>query len=177
MSEQINEQTVPEMPVDATPADYLRAVKAKLRTNKQREAFRLLMQAVIRFQNDPVILSYYGCMQALVDKKYRSGVEACKKAIAQVKKMKTFGEELLYPVLYLNLGRAYLAAQKKSEAVEAFKQGLKFDNTHRDLLRELRAMGVRKPAPVPFLDRSNPINKYIGMLTNAPKKGQAPKRP
>ena len=154
-----------------TPADYLRAVKAHLRSSRQRDAFRLLQQAAVRFPNDPVILSYYGCMQALVDKKYRSGVETCKRAIALLRKAETFGEEVLYPVFYLNLGRAYLAATKKTEAIDAFKQGLKYDNGNSDLLKELRGVGIRKPAPVPFLGRSNPINKYIGMLLNTPKKG------
>jgi hypothetical protein len=93
-----------------------------------------------------------------------------------LKKMKTFGEEVLYPVFYLNLGRACLAAQKKADAIDAFKQGLKYDNSNSELLKELRGMGVRKPAPVPFLDRSNPINKYLGMITNAPAKGASTRR-
>jgi hypothetical protein len=30
----------------------------------------------------------------------------------------------------------------------------------------MQKLGVRKKPPVPFLDRSNPINKYIGKLLN-----------
>lgn len=165
-----------DMADEARPADYLRAVKAHLRNSRQKDAFRLLQQAAVRFPDDPVVLSYYGCMQAVVDKKYRSGVETCKRAVALLRKAETFGEETLYPVFYLNLGRAYLAATKKADALDAFKQGLKYDNGNSDLLKELRGFGIRKPAPVQFLDRSNPINKYIGMLLNAPKKGPAEKR-
>ncbi len=146
------------------PVDYLRAVKAHLRNGKQKDAFRLLQQGAVQFPNDPLILSYYGCLQAIVDKKYRSGVDACRKAIALLKKAETFGEELLYPVFYLNLGRAYVAAAKKKDAIEAFNNGLEYDNSNRDLLQELRALGLRKKPLVPFLDRSNPINKYIGMI-------------
>ncbi|MGE5172891.1 MAG: hypothetical protein ACM3MD_03585 [Betaproteobacteria bacterium] len=149
---------------DARPVDYLRAVKANLRSGRQKDAFRLLQQAAIRYPDDPLILSYYGCLQALVDKKYRSGVETCKKAIGLMKKSKSFGEEVLYPVFYLNLGRAYVAAGKKKDAIEAFNNGLQYDNSNHDLRKELRGMGVRKKPPVPFLDRSNPINKYIGMI-------------
>lgn len=176
MPDMKGDKALPEIPADATPADYLRSVKANLRMKKEREAFRILQQATARFPDDPVILSYFGCMQALVDKKYRSGVETCKRAITMLKKMKTFGEEMLYPVFYLNLGRACLAAQKRADAIDAFKQGLKYDNTHGELLKELRDMGIRKPAPVPFLDRSNPINKYLGLLTNTPAKGASTKR-
>jgi tetratricopeptide (TPR) repeat protein len=158
-------ELVPYVPAEElTPRDYLRQVKINLSKGRQKEAFSLLQQASIHFPEDPFILSYYGCLQALVDKKYRTGIETCKKALVLIKKGSSFGEEMLYPVFYLNLGRAYVAAGKKKEALETFYKGLKFDNTNRDLLKEVRALGKRKPAPVPFLDRSNPINKYIGLI-------------
>lgn len=154
----------PEQHEDIKPAGYLRAVKAHLRNGKQKEAFALLQQATVRFPDEPLILSYYGCFQSLVDKKYRSGVETCKQALILLKKQRPFEEELLYPVFFLNLGRAYLAAGKKADAIESFRKGLKYDNSNSELLKELRGLGVRKAPPVPFLDRSNPINKYIGIL-------------
>ena len=149
---------------EVKPSDYLRAVKANLRNGKQKEAFVLLQQAAVRFPDEPLILSYYGCFQALVDKKYRSGVETCKRAIAMLRHKGAFEEELLYPVFYLNLGRAYLSAGKKPDAIEAYTRGLKYDNSNSDLRRELRGLGLRKAPPVPFLDRSNPINKYVGLI-------------
>ncbi len=152
------------------PSDYLRAVKANLRNGKQKDAFVLLQQAAVRFPDEPLILSYYGCFQALVDKKYRSGVETCKKAIAMLRQKGAFEEELLYPVFYLNLGRAYLSAGKKPDAIEAYTRGLKYDNGNSDLRRELRGLGLRKAPPVPFLDRSNPINKYIGLMLRTVEK-------
>jgi tetratricopeptide (TPR) repeat protein len=149
---------------DIRPAEYLRVVKAHLRNGKQKEAFVLLQEASIRFPDEPLILSYFGCLQAVVDKKYRSGVETCRKAIALFKKIESFDEELLLPVFYLNLGRAYLAAGKKTDAIDSFKKGLHHDGTNSDLLKEMRGMGMRNSPPLPFLDRSNPINKYIGLM-------------
>lgn len=146
------------------PGDYLKAVKASLRKGNQKEAFTLLQQAALQYPNDPFILSYYGCLQALVDRKYRSGVENCKRAITLLQQKSSFGEEMLFPVFYLNLGRAYVAAEKKDDALEAFRQGLRFDKSNRDIVHELRLLGRRKKALVPFLDRSNPINKYIGLI-------------
>lgn len=154
----------------AKPGDYLRAVKAELRKGDQKAAFSLLQQAALQYPEDPFILSYYGCFQAVVDRKYRAGVETCKKAISLLKKESSFGEEMLYPVFYLNLGRAYLAAEKKKDALEAFNRGLKYDNRNSEILQELRAVGIRKRALVPFLDRSNPINKYIGLILHATRK-------
>jgi tetratricopeptide (TPR) repeat protein len=149
---------------DAKPNDYLRAVRSHLRSGKHKDAYSLLLQANVRFPDDPLILSYYGCFQALVDKKYRSGVENCKRAILLLKKQGPSSEEMLYPVFYLNLGRAYIAAGKKKDAIDALKKGLKYEGSNIDLKKELQGLGVRKQPPMPFLDRSNPINKYIGMI-------------
>jgi tetratricopeptide (TPR) repeat protein len=155
---------------ETTPAHYLRAMKAHLRGGRQKDAFALLQQASVRYPDDPLILSYYGCLQAIVDKKYRSGVENCKKAIVLLKKKESFEEELLFPVFYLNLGRAFVAARKKKDALNAFHQGLSYDDSNSEILKELRGLGERKPPPVPFLDRSNPVNKYIGMILQKTKK-------
>ena len=154
------------------PGDYLRAVKASLQKGNQKEAFGLLQDAALQYPDDPFILSYYGCLQALVDRKYRAGVEKCKQALSMIQQESSFGEEMLYPGFYLNLGRAYVAAGKKDDALDAFKKGLKYNSGHRDILNELRALGKRQKAVVPFLDRSNPINKYIGLILR--KSNEAP---
>jgi tetratricopeptide (TPR) repeat protein len=164
------EPTYPEGQEESKPSDYLRAIRFHLRSGKHKEAYSLLLQASVQFPDDPLILSYYGCLQALVAKKYRSGVETCKRAILLLKKQGSFGEEVLYPVFYLNLGRACVAAGKKEDAIDAFRKGLKYDNGNSDLKKELLGLGVRKQPPVPFLDRSNPINKYIGMILKSEKK-------
>jgi tetratricopeptide (TPR) repeat protein len=160
----------------AKPGEYLRAVKAHLRKGNQKEAFSLLQDAALHYPDDPFILSYYGCLQALVDKKYRAGVEKCKQALSMIKKESSFGEDMLYPVFYLNLGRAYVAAGKKKDALDAFEKGRKYDNSNRDILMELRGLGSRKKALVPFLDRSNPINKYIGLILRMSNKAPVKKR-
>ncbi len=77
-----------------------------------------------------------------------------------------FGSGFFFPVFYLNLGRAYLKGNRKAEAVEAFQEGLKNDPENHDLLWELRKLGKRKSPPIPFLRRSNPVNKYIGLLVS-----------
>ncbi len=157
-------------PEELTPRDFLRQVKVQLAKGRQKEAFSLLQRAHVHFPDDPFILSYFGCLQAIVDKKYRTGIEKCKKALVLVKQSESFGEEMLFPVFYLNLGRACVAAGKKKEALEAFNKGLKYDNSNRELQKEVRALGKRGAAPVSFLDRSNPINKYIGLILRTSSK-------
>ncbi len=164
------ESAPPSLAEEAKPSDYLRAVKVHLRSGKQKEAFSLLLRASVQFPDEPLILSYYGCLQAVVDKKYRSGVEVCKRAIALFKAKKSPHEDVLYPVFYLNLGKSYLAAGKKKDAIDAFHKGLQYDRSNSVLRKELRGLGMRKKPPVPFLDRANPINKYIGMILQKAKK-------
>ncbi len=147
-----------------TPAEYLNAARAHLRTGKARDAYQVLLHASLDYSDDPVILSYFGCLEAVVDKKYTRGIETCKRAIAILKARGSTDEGLLMPIFYLNLGRACVAGRKKQEAVDAFTKGLSYNKGSIELQKELRALGKRKKPPVPFLSRSNPINKYIGLL-------------
>ncbi len=164
------EPALPEGQEVIKASDYLREVRSHLRSGKHKNAYSLLLQATVQYPDDPLILSYFGCLQAIVDKKYRSGVETCKRAILLLKKKESFSEEVLYPIFYLNLGRAYVVGGKKKDAIDAFKKGLRYDNGNSDLKKELFGLGVRKQLLVPFLGRSNPINKYIGMIMKSGKK-------
>jgi hypothetical protein len=91
-------------------------------------------------------------------------VDTCERAIGILKEKVPFGEDFFYPVLYLNLGRANLAAGRKKKALDAFNKGLTMDNENREILMELRRLGIRRKTAVPILERSNPINKYIGIV-------------
>jgi tetratricopeptide (TPR) repeat protein len=145
--------------------EYLHQVKANLRAAKQDAAFALLQQSLVYFPNEPVLLSYYGLLLVLVHKRYRIGIETCQKAIERHKKKGSFDEEMLSPVLYYNLGKAYTAAGKRKEALEALKIGLAYDSENNDIKKELLSMRMRRQTPsIPFLHRSNPLNKYIGIM-------------
>jgi tetratricopeptide (TPR) repeat protein len=147
-----------------TPSDYLNEFKGLLRRKNYRNALNLLGEAMESHHNDPFILSYYGCMIAIVDKKYDEGIVTCKEALEALNKKIPFGQDFFYPSFYLNLGRAYLAAGRKDEAIDTLNRGLKTDRENSDILWELRKLGVRKKPPLPFLKRSNPVNKYMGLL-------------
>jgi tetratricopeptide (TPR) repeat protein len=147
------------------PAEYLRQVKAHVRAGRQKEAFTLVKQSMIHFPDEPVFLSYYGCLLVLVEKMYRKGIETCQKAIKKLQTNGSFDEEALFAVVYHNLGRAYAAAGKRKEALEVLKIGLSYDPGNYDIIKELRRLGMRsKKPPIPFLQRSNPLNKYIGIM-------------
>jgi tetratricopeptide (TPR) repeat protein len=147
-----------------TTADYIREVKNLLGRKSYRSALKLLKDGLESHPGDPFLLSYYGCLEAVVNGNFNLGIDTCNKAIYSLKGRLPFGEEFYFPTFYLNLGRAYLAAGKKREATRAFRTGLKADAENPDLLWEMKGLGLRGEPPVSFLARSNPINKYIGML-------------
>jgi tetratricopeptide (TPR) repeat protein len=144
--------------------EYLDAAKKLLSRKNNREALKILREAVEEYPEDPLIVSYYGYLTAVVDKKYAKGTNICKKAMERL--------DLAFPpitrsshaALYLNLGRTYLAGGEKKAALAAFNNGLKIDGANHDLLWEIKKLGTRKKPPLQFLSRDNPINKYIGLL-------------
>jgi len=147
-------------------SEYFEEAKKLLRKGSGEAALQTLRESIEMFPSDPFLMSYYGCLVAVVENNPKEGIRLCREAIVGVRKSLPFGSEFFYPALYLNLGRACLKGNYKTEAVTAFKEGLKNDPDNHDLLWELRKLGMRKRPPVPFLERSNPVNKYIGLLVS-----------
>lgn len=73
------------------------------------------------------------------------------------------GKDLPEPLIYLNLGRLYLLAGKKIEAIEIIRKGLTYGPLP-EAVELLEDLGSRKKPFIPSLPRSNFINKYIGLL-------------
>lgn len=145
-------------------SEYFDEAKSFLRDGKSAEALTALQEGLKRFPSDPFLLSYYGCLCSVVAKKPKEGIKICTGAISKLKGYVPLGSEFFYPLFYLNLGRAYLGANKKKEAIRAFNIGLKADPEDQDLIGEFRKLGIRRKPPVSFLKRSNPFNRYIGLL-------------
>jgi hypothetical protein len=150
--------------VGKIPSEYLDDVKKLLEANNNKGALKMLGKALAEHPYNPFLLSYFGCLEAIVNKNYDRGVDICKDAIEIFKQEVPFGQDFFYPVFYLNLGRAYLAAGNKENASEAFKKGLEADPENSDLTWEAKKLGMRRRPVIPFLTRSNPMNKYMGML-------------
>jgi tetratricopeptide (TPR) repeat protein len=67
------------------------------------------------------------------------------------------------PVHYLNLGKVYLAAGKKWKAIETLREGMALGGNER-ILALLFQLGKRNPPVFRSLNRSHPINKYLGIF-------------
>lgn len=75
-------------------------------------------------------------------------------------------------IYYQNLADVYIIGEKKADAVKVLRRGLSVDRNNKEILRQLRELGVRKKRPVSFLSRSNPINRYLGLLRSGRASGR-----
>ena len=98
---------------------------------------------------------------ALVQKKYKDGIDLCKRAIDL---------EFYNGDHYANLARVYVAPGNRKKAVDTAEQGLKLVPEHESLLAVRKELGVRSKPPVPFLDRSNPVNVSLGQARHSSKR-------
>ena len=119
----------------------------------------------LRNPKDASGLSYFGLCLALVQKKYKDGIDLCKRAIDL---------EFYNGDHYANLTRIYVAAGNRKKAVDTADQGLKLVPEHEMLTEVRNELGVRARPTVPFLDRSNPVNVQLGQARHS-KKGEPKK--
>jgi tetratricopeptide (TPR) repeat protein len=147
---------------------YVQMVKNFLARGMLQEAYNVLLSLAMRRDDDPILLSYFGYLTCVAAGRYRQGIETCDRAIHLFDRIwlrqSDSVDERLKAVLYLNLSKAYLASERRKEAFETLQKGLRYDTKNRALHAELEKMGIRKFTPLPFLDRSNPLNIIVGRL-------------
>ena len=159
----IKEQSKPPAKPQKSKAEYAETIRLDLKSNK-KSALGAAREALEKFPDDPFFLSYCGYLTAIVEGKSREGAGMCEAAISILIKSNSTDIAFFLPLFYLHVGRVYMKADRKQPAIKAFQEGLKFDSRNRELLSESKAIGFRKSPVIPFLGRSNPINKYLGRL-------------
>jgi len=102
-----------------------------------------------------VALSYYGYGIAKEEGRVPRGLELCERAVKV---------ECYQPEVYLNLARIQLLMKDRSKAVQTLERGLGFDSGHAGLQAMRRQLGMRSRPVLPFLGRSNPVNRALGRL-------------
>lgn len=117
------------------------------------KAHRCLKAAVDK-ERTPNHLSQYALALAADTRKIEPSILLCQEA---VKKEPRNSDH------FLRLGTVYLVAGRKKEAIRIFRLGLRVGKNP-TITRWLQVLGYRRPPVLPFLDRSNPLNKYLGKL-------------
>ncbi|AKU91673.1 tetratricopeptide repeat protein [Vulgatibacter incomptus] len=105
--------------------------------------------------NDPGVLSRLGLTLTLVGRDELKGVAFCEEAIRRG------GED---PDALWRLAMVYLATFQKERAIRTIRRGLQVAPRHGRLVAVIDSLGIRRTPVIPFLSRSNPLNKWLGKL-------------
>ncbi len=140
---------MPNAPTENPFEEGIRALSAK-RTGEALQWF----EKVVTEERTPLVRAYLAYCRAKVQGNYREAIALCLVAMK---------EEPRNTDIYLNLGRIYLLSGQRKPAIRAFDLGLRYGKNPQ-IMNELTLLGQRKVPPLPFLRRSNPINKYLGKL-------------
>jgi hypothetical protein len=143
---------------------YIKNINYFMIAEDKKSTFNTVKSALAEFPFDPLFLSFYGYLIADIERDTNRGVKICREAINRLDTEFPSKKTALSPLLYLNLGKAYILSNRKQEAVTAFRKGLISGPKNIEISGEMRKLGIRNRPPIPFLDRSNPINKYIGLF-------------
>ncbi len=102
----------------------------------------------------PLVLSAHALCMAEVKGSYKISANLCHEAIKKDPKN---------PEHYYRQGRILFLAGRKKDAIWVLRMGLRHGR-HKEILETLASMGIRRTPPINFLSRSNPLNKYLGLL-------------
>jgi tetratricopeptide (TPR) repeat protein len=105
-------------------------------------------------EKSPIIQSYLGYCIAMERGQITEALTLCRAAIEA---------EPHNPEHYLNLGRVYLKAKRKDEAIAELRRGLSFSD-NRAIRELLEGLGLRKKPVFFFLPRNSFLNKYVGLI-------------
>lgn len=131
-----------------------------LKEDNLDKAMRAFEKAYKGDKSNPFYMSYYGMCKATRGGQIGLGLELCTRAI----KMEFYRSEL-----YLNLGKVYLAAGNKKVAIKVLKKGLRFEPRNQAIHKSLAGLGCRDRPVIESLERSNPINKLLGVFLRKKK--------
>lgn len=131
------------------------AGKGFLREDNLDRALRAFEKAYREDKENPAYMSYLGLCKAVRGGEIGLGLELCTRAIKK---------EFFKAEYYLNLGRVYMAAGNKKGAIKVFMKGLKLEPQNEEINRRLVELGFRNKPVIPMLERSNPLNKFLGIF-------------
>ena len=132
-----------------------------LKEKRYADAVNYLQQAVDG-ERSPEYLSQLALAVAHDRHDIKGAVALCQEAIRM---------EPRNPELFLRLGIVYLVADNRKDAIRIFRLGLRVGRSPA-INRWLQILGHRQPPVLPFLSRSNVLNRYLGKLRGKMRKRQ-----
>ncbi|OGU06550.1 MAG: hypothetical protein A2075_07760 [Geobacteraceae bacterium GWC2_58_44] len=121
---------------------------------KQYAAAHRYLRSALESERSPDHLSQYALALAHEKGDFATGIRLCQEAIKNEPKN---------PEHFLRLGTIYLTAGRRKEAIRIFNLGLRVGR-HPMITKWLQTLGHRDKPMLPFLSRTNPLNKYLGKV-------------
>jgi tetratricopeptide (TPR) repeat protein len=109
---------------------------------------------LVKIDRSPATFSHFAYCLAKERREFQRAITLCHESVRSEPKN---------PQHYFHLGRIYLLADRKKDAIRAFQVGLRYGRS-REIEVELRRLGSRRAPPLPFLGRENPVNKFLGIF-------------
>lgn len=125
-----------------------------LREGRTLAALACFEKASSGAAEDPVRASCLGYCIAKERGQRKRGIELCRAALER---------DPGNPIHTLNLARIHLLGRDKPAAIAVLREGMRRSPSP-ELVAELELLGLRRPPILPFLKRSNPLNRYLGTV-------------
>jgi tetratricopeptide (TPR) repeat protein len=138
-----------------SPAELFHEGLTHLRDHRPKEAMLAFRHSLQLKPGVPLAMSYYGLCWAMCMNKSEEALLLCRTAVEK---------DFINPELFWNLGRVYLLRKDSEKAYMTFQKGLAVDKRNKNILNELKKMGIRKSPIIPFLNRTNIINNLLGKI-------------
>jgi len=122
--------------------------------DKHYPAAERYLQSALARTRSPDHLSQYALALSHHSGDLHKSLSLCREAIKH---------EPRNPEHFLRMGIIYLIGGRRKEAIRIFQLGLRVGK-HPAITRWLAFLGHRQKPMLPFLSRSNPLNKYLGKL-------------
>lgn len=131
---------------------------AQLKRGHNVDAVFSFEELLFKSDRSAISLSCLGLAMARGKLDLKAAQLYCREAIQKSPKKGDF---------YLSLAEVYQIKRDKSSAIKTLQKGLKVDKGHKGLIKAIKKFGVRKKPIIPFLSRSNVLNKSLGRLLKA----------
>lgn len=140
------------------PAEVLRQGIRACREDRWRDGLDLLARLARDQEAEGrlpgVFYSYLGHAMARCEGRRHEGLDLCRHAVAK---------EAYRPENHLNLAAVLALSGNRRGALRSLRNGMALDPDHPGLKELHHRLGVRQSPPIPFLSRSNPANRLIGL--------------
>jgi tetratricopeptide (TPR) repeat protein len=126
-----------------------------LRDARSNDAFEHFRKAADLEKNNPYYISFVGVSLARAQRKWEPALKLCELALS----MKHNEAQL-----YLNLAEVYTSAGQREEALITLDRALASLGPQACIQQARLKLGCRRSPALPFLDRQNIVNRFLGAL-------------